>query len=256
MNETWQSPEYEFLKGRRPSPNQLRHLREDLFYQGPEITDAYEACQLIDILRSDPVARLKREYYHRMKDGPVWLAWEKWMTHVSRKEHDKESWLEWWSRTTAIAMEAGEHPPELPPLPVFYQGGTYSTPTSLFTEIRELFGIAEGGNFNLEISAVNREEALLAKEQIKMFRNRLRVIDEDCQWMLTRIREGALSEDELWNLFEESVGRVINRSRAWEALQEVKKYLVNSYVGIRSMIKSLNTQMNDFRRKSKEVYHV
>lgn len=255
MFESWQNSDYEYLKGKRPTEKQLRHLSEDLFYSGPNITDAYEASQLIDILRADPMVRVKREYRDRIKNGPSWLAWEKWMTHVSRKEHDKESWLEWWRHTKELAIKANEPPPEEPPLPVWCQGGTYNTPGYLFTEIREVFGIPDGGQFALELSAATREEALLAKEQIKVFREKLMVIDDDCQWMLARIREGALDKEELLDLFQECSG-LVDRPNTSAALNEVKKYFVNSYGIIRSIIKNLKSQMTEFRRKSKEVYRV
>lgn len=256
MSGDWDIPDYGYLKGLRPTERQLRHLKEDLLYDGPEITDAYEASQLIDILRSDPTIHAKREYAQRMEEGPTWIAWEKWMTHISRKEHDKRNWLDWWTATIRLASDAGIEPPQEPPLPDSFQGGTYHTPEGLLAELREVFGLPKHSPIRLEISVATKEEALLAKEEIKRFRERLRVIDDDCQWMLARLRSGDLSNLELSDLLRENGGGELDPNPSGETMREVRKYFANNYGAIRSMIRSLKAQMADFFSALKKSYRV
>ncbi len=256
MSGEWDNSDYGYLKGRRPTEKQLRHLKEDLLYDGPEITDAYEASQLIDILRSDPTVYAKREYAQRMEEGPTWIAWEKWMTHIGRKEYDKRMWLEWWITTIRLAKQAGNEPPQTPPLPESFQGAACHTPEELLSELNEVFGLPRHAPIRIELSVATKEEALLAKAEIKRFREHLRVIDEDCEWMQARIRDGHLSSGELQRLLHENGGGNVEAESCEPTLREVKKYLVNRYGAIRSVIKTLKTQMADFSRAIKDVYRV
>ncbi|WP_193212918.1 hypothetical protein [Luteolibacter marinus] len=254
MSGNWENSEYFYLKGKRPTERQLLHLKEDLFYDGPEITDAYEASQLIDILRADPVLGAKREFFELMQSGPSWLAWEKWMTHVSRKKYDRQHWQEWWSRSRAFALDAGLEPPEVPPLPLSYQRGPYHTPEDLLAEVRQVFGLPKDAPIRVEISASSREEAMLAKSEIVSIREHLGIIDDDCQWMLARIRGDELSNDELLSLFRETGGDDIGIAQERKVMQEVKKYFVNNYGAIRSMIRVFKEQLTEFSRSLNKAY--
>lgn len=126
--------EYEYLKGKVPTEKQIRHLREDLFYDGPEPNDAYEASNLISALHSNRAVQSRRMYEDRLKEGPSWLVWEKWMLS-SRKEYDKEHWQSWWAETRKLGFDAGIIPAQMPPLPSEWDGSAYSTAQELMDEI-------------------------------------------------------------------------------------------------------------------------
>ncbi len=246
--------EYKYLKGRVPTEKQIRHLRDDLFYEGPEPNDAYEASNLIISLQSNHTVKARSMYEGRIKEGPSWLVWEKWMI-PSRKEYDKEHWLNWWTETRRLASDAGIIPAQMPPLPSGWDGSAYSTAQELINEIRELLGAPKGGAIQIEISAASIEEAIDVKEKIANMREDLRTIDDDATWIIARLREAPHGDPLIGKLCEENFGGqwsgvllCRDQSRA------MKQNLIKCYTGVRATIKSLTRQMRDFLKQINSTY--
>ncbi len=95
---------------------------------------------------------------------------------------------------------------------------------------------------------------MLAKSEIVSIREHLGIIDDDCQWMLARIRGDELSNDELLSLFRETGGDDIGIAQERKVMQEVKKYFVNNYGAIRSMIRVFKEQLTEFSRSLNKAY--
>lgn len=205
MTDELEQSGYEYLREKSPTERQLQHLREDLFYGGQEPTDAYEASQLIKNLHTDPAVQSRQMYELRIKEGPNWLIWEKWMLS-SRKEYDKQQWQSWWSETRKLGNDAGIIPLQEPPVPQEWRRSIYSTSGELLSEIRTVFGVPNGGSIKLEVSVGTMEEAIQAKDKIAKMREDLRTIDEDASWMLARIRGTTLGDPLIGQLFEENAG--------------------------------------------------
>lgn len=246
--------EYEYLKGITPTENQIRHLRDDLFYEGPAPNDAYETSNLISALHSNHAVQSRRMYEYRMKDGPSWLVWEKWMI-LSRKEYDKDHWQSWWTETRRLGFEAGIIPAQMPPLPSKWNESPYSTAQELMNEVRELLGAPNGEAVQMEMSVASMEEAINEKEKIANMREYLRTIDEDASWTIARLREATHGDPLIGELFEANVGGkwrgvLLHRDQS----REMKKSLIKSYTCVRGVTKSLNAQMRDFLKRINSTY--
>lgn len=254
MSEEWERIEFGYLKGKLTTESQLRHLKDDLFYDGPEITDAYEASQLIDILRADPVVRARQAYEQRLREGPEWLVWEKWM-YQSRKQYEKEQWGRWWMETRKYGYQAGLIPIQTPPMPLVWKDSSYSTTHELLAEIHEVLGLPSDGVIRLEMSAGSLEDAIHIKEQIAEMRERLRTIDEDAAWLLARIREACLGDELIGELFEANAGGHWRKRRLGrDEFRVMKNGLVRGYSHVRGVVKSLTGQMRAFIKRVNEVY--
>jgi hypothetical protein len=127
----------------------------------------------------------------------------------------------------------------MPPLPSFCEGGRYNSPEDLLSELYGVFGLPASGPIRCELSAATKEEALLARDEIRRISESLEVIGSDCEWMQARIRGSDLSDEELSHLFPNGGGEEIGRSYA----REVRKHFVNRYGLIRTMIRDLKKQM-------------
>ena len=198
--------------------------------------------------------RARQAYKQRIKEGPEWLVWEKWM-HQSRKEYDKAQWQRWWAGTRKYGHEAGIVPVQTPVMPAGWKGSSYSTAGELMEEIREVLGLPVDSAIRLEMSAGSLEEAIYVRERLAEMRDRLRTIDEDAAWLLSRIRGAWFGEDLIGELFEANAGG--NWSKAplrRDEFQYLKRKLVESYSHVRGVAKSLTGQMRDFLKQVNEVY--
>jgi hypothetical protein len=237
-----------------PTERQLMHLRENLFYDGPEPANSSEASQLIQSLHDSPATQLRRMYEHRIVDGPNWLIWEKWMLS-SRKEYDRTQWQNWWDETQKLGLESGMIPLQIPPVPSKWRGSHYSTAEELLIEIREVLGIQINDPIQLEMSVGSVEEAIVVKDKIAKMREDLRLIGEDASWMLSRIRETTLGDPLIGQLFEENVGGSwsgVNLER--DQFLVLKNTLLKLYTYIRGLTKNLNSQMRHYVKRVNEVY--
>jgi hypothetical protein len=246
--------EYEYLKKIIPTQKQIRHLRDDLFYDGPEPTDAYEASILISILHSNQMVQARRMYETRIKEGPSWMIWEKCM-FSSRKDYDKQQWENWWTETRSLALEAGLIPAKTPQLPSRLEGGSYSTAQELINEIRELLGAPKEEVIQIDMSVSSIEEAIAAKQKIGNMLEDLRTVDEDAAWTISRIREAVYGDSVIGKLYEDNVGGkwrgvILNKDQ----FRLMKQNLVKLYTHVRVMIKSLKSQMRSFIKKINNKY--
>lgn len=254
MSEEWEQRDFGYLKGKPPTEKQLWHLKNDLFYDGPEITDAYEASQLIDILRADLTVRSRQAYEQRMKEGANWLVWEKWM-FKSRRDYDKEQWQRWWAETRKFGHEAGIVPAQTPPMPAEWKKSQYSTVQELMEEIREVLGLTAGSEIRLEVTVGSMEDAINVREKIAEMRESLRTIDDDAAWMLARIRGAGHGEYLIGELFEANAGgrwRGVQLGR--DEFRVLKKGLVGTYSYVRGVVKTLTGQMREFLKQVNAVY--
>jgi hypothetical protein len=256
MSDDSQDSSHSRLTGKKPTENQLKHLREDLFYDGPEIQDAFEASQLIQALRDDPRTQARQMFEARIKEGPSWIAWEKWY-FVGRKEYERESWLEWWTHTRKLARKAGVYPPPTPPLPTQYKGSQFSTCAEIHAKLGAILGLHMGSEMRLELKIENEQEAKSMKEMINNYRRDLRDLEDECSHILAFIRRTSyefgdfdVAELSRWNFENVKLGKNISKDQ----FRVMKNGLISAYSSMRSRIRQIIQSLDEFRQKIKATY--